>query len=151
MPGTVLQPLHALTLNPQTSLLRQALLLYLFYRWRTGSPDMPCHSPKVTQGQGYKGMRSHCRAQSPDHYPLLSLFWEQYEWLLQAASRGEEDVKWALKVKKNLGIWRGRKIGPGEWGVTAQSTRSIEKGEIGLTSREERVEDKTLRRQTGIG
>ena len=60
-------------------------------------------------------------------------------------------MKWASKVKKNLGIWRGRKIGPREWGVTAQSTRSIEKGEIGLTSRAKRVEDKILRRQTGIG
>lgn len=60
-------------------------------------------------------------------------------------------MNWALKVEKNLGVHIGGTIGAGELGATAESARSVKKVEIGLTSREERVEDKSLGTQTGIG
>lgn len=60
-------------------------------------------------------------------------------------------MNWALKVEKDLGVRIGGKIGAKEWGATAGSTRSMGRGEIGLTGTEERVEDKSLGRQTGIG
>ena len=61
--------LCALTLNFQTNPLRQALLLYPFYRRGTERTEMSCHLPKVTQEQGFEPVCS--QAQAPDHYSTL--------------------------------------------------------------------------------